>query len=70
MAYTKALGKAVAKYDREHYKKITVKVPLAAFEAMKQCDGYENTNQYINRLILDSIENNGRINENECNKNK
>ena len=28
MAYSKASGKAVLKYDKEHYKKATVKIPL------------------------------------------
>ena len=28
MAYSKASGKAVAKYDKKHYKMVTVKIPF------------------------------------------
>ena len=51
MAYTKASGKAVAKYDREHYKMVTVKIPLDMFDEMQKCSSYENSGQFIKMLI-------------------
>lgn len=59
MAYTKAQGRATAKYDKEHYKKIAVKVPLEIFAKMEKCTRYKNNNQFLNMLILEEIEKNG-----------
>ena len=40
MAYSKASGKAVAKYDKTHYKKATVKIPyMLILEELKR-DGF------------------------------
>ena len=36
MAYSKASGKAVAKYDKEHYKKATVKIPLDIWDNVQK----------------------------------
>lgn len=57
MAYSKALGKAVSKYDKEHYYKATVKIPLKNYEEMQKLDNFKNVNQFINMLILKEIEN-------------
>lgn len=56
MAYTKANGKATAKYDKEHYKKATVKITLEIFAKMQKCKGFKNMNQFLNMLILEGIE--------------
>lgn len=61
MAYTKASGKAVAKYDRLHYKKIGVKVPLHIWEKVGKCEGYKNINQFINMLIYEELRREGLI---------
>ena len=55
MAYSKASGKAVAKYDKEHYKKATVKIPLDMFDEMQKCSRYENNGQFIKTLIDEEI---------------
>ena len=51
MAYSKASGKAVLKYDKEHYKMVTVKIPLDMFDEMQKCSRYENSGQFIKMLI-------------------
>ena len=63
MAYSKASGKAVAKYDKEHYKKATVKIPLNVWENVQKCDRFKNVNQFINMLIVEEIEKNGYLSE-------
>ena len=55
MAYSKASGKAVAKYDKEHYKMVTVKIPLDMFDDMQKCSRYENNGQFIKMLIDEEI---------------
>ena len=55
MAYSKASGKAVLKYDKTHYKKATVKIPLDMFDEMQKCSRYENNGQFIKMLIDDEI---------------
>ena len=50
MAYSKASGKAVLKYDKEHYKKTTVKIPLDVWENVQKCDRFKNANQFLNML--------------------
>ena len=55
MAYSKASGKAVSKYDKTHYKKATVKIPLNMFDEMQKCSRYENNGQFIKILIDDEI---------------
>ena len=59
MAYSKASGKAVAKYDKEHYKKATVKIPLDVWENIQKCDRFKNANQFLNMLILEELERDG-----------
>ena len=61
MAYTKASGKAVLKYDRLHYKKIGIKVPLEIWEKVGKCERYKNTNQFINILICEELRKEGLI---------
>lgn len=56
MAYTKASGRAVAKYDKENYYKATTKIKLDVYEKMKKCKRFENVNQFINMLILEELE--------------
>lgn len=56
MAYSKALNKAVLKYDKAHYKKVGIKVPLEVFAQMQKCKRYNNNNQFLNMLILEEIE--------------
>ena len=56
MAYSKASGKAVAKYDKKHYKMVTVKIPLDMFDDMQKCSCYENNGQFIKMLIDEEIE--------------
>ena len=51
MAYSKASGKAVAKYDKKHYKMVTVKIPFDMFDDMQKCSSYENSGQFIKMLI-------------------
>ena len=51
MAYSKASGKAVAKYDKKHYKLVTVKIPFDMFDEMQKCSRYENSGQFIKMLI-------------------
>ena len=51
MAYSKASGKAVAKYDKKHYKMVTVKIPFDMFDKMQKCSCYENSGQFIKMLI-------------------
>ena len=51
MAYSKASGKAVAKYDKKHYKMVTVKIPFDMFDDMQKCSRYENNGQFIKMLI-------------------
>ena len=63
MAYSKASGKAVDKYDREHYKKATVKIPLNVLENVQKCDRFKNANQFINMLILEELERDGFLSE-------
>ena len=55
MAYSKASGKAVAKYDKKHYKMVTVKIPLDMFDEMQKCSRYENSGQFIKTLIDEEI---------------
>ena len=55
MAYSKAQGRAAKKYDDAHYKRVGIKVPLAAFERMQKCKRYKNNAQFINMLILEEI---------------
>ena len=59
MAYSKASGKAVAKYDKTHYKKATVKIPLDIWENVQKCDRFKNVNQFLNMLILDELKRDG-----------
>ena len=59
MAYSKASGKAVAKYDKKHYKKVTVKIPLDVWENIQKCDRFKNANQFINMLILEELKRDG-----------
>ena len=63
MAYSKAGGKAVAKYDKEHYKKATVKIPLEVWENVQKCDRFKNANQFINMLILEELKRDGFLSE-------
>lgn len=65
MAYTKASGKAVAKYDKAHYKMVTVKIPLDVFGMMQACGRYKNNNQFLNMLILDELEREGLLTDGE-----
>ena len=59
MAYSKASGKAVAKYDKKHYKKVTVKIPLDVWENVQKCDRFKNANQFLNMLILEELKRDG-----------
>ena len=59
MAYTKASGKAVAKYDKKHYKMVTVKIPLDVWENIQKCDRFKNANQFLNMLILEELKRDG-----------
>ena len=59
MAYSKASGKAVAKYDKKHYKKVTVKIPLDVWENIQKCDRFKNANQFLNMLILEELKRDG-----------
>lgn len=63
MAYSKASGKAVAKYDKKHYKMASVKIPLDVWENVQKCDRFKNVNQFINMLILEEIERDGFLSE-------
>lgn len=63
MAYSKALGKAVSKYDKAHYYKATVKIPLDIYEKMQDCKQYKNVNQFINTLILQELERDGLLDD-------
>lgn len=63
MAYTKASGRAVAKYDKEHYKKVGIKVPLEIWEKVGKCSRYKNTNQFLNMLIMEELRKDGLIEE-------
>lgn len=55
MAYSKASGKAVAKYDKDHYKKATVKIPLDIWDNVQKCSRFKNVNQFINMLISEEL---------------
>ena len=59
MAYSKASGKAVAKYDKTHYKKASVKIPLDVWEDVQKCERFKNVNQFVNLLILEELERDG-----------
>ena len=63
MAYSTASGKAVLKYDKEHYKKATVKIPLDVWENIQKCDRFKNANQFLNMLILEELERDGFLSE-------
>ena len=63
MAYSKASGKAVAKYDKGHYKKATVKIPLDVWENVQKCDRFKNVNQFLNMLILEELKKDGYLSE-------
>ena len=63
MAYSKASGKAVLKYDKEHYKKETVKIPLDVWENIQKCDRFKNANQFINMLILEELKRDGFLSD-------
>ena len=63
MAYTKASGKAVAKYDKKHYKMVTVKIPLDVWENIQKCDRFKNANQFLNMLILEELKRDGFLSE-------
>lgn len=63
MAYTKASGKAVAKYDKKHYKMVTVKIPLDVWENVQKCDRFKNVNQFVNLLILEELKREGFLSE-------
>ena len=63
MAYSKASGKAVAKYDKKHYKMVTVKIPLDVWENIQKCDRFKNTNQFLNMLILEELKREGFLSE-------
>ena len=63
MAYSKASGKAVAKYDREHYKKVTVKIHLDVWENIQKCDRFKNANQFLNMLILEELKRDGFLSD-------
>ena len=56
MAYTKASGKAVTKYDKEHYYRASVKIKKEVFEDVKKLSRFENVNQFLNLLIVEEIE--------------
>ena len=55
MAYSKASGKAVAKYDKEHYKKANVTISLDVWVNVQKCDRFKNANQFLNMLILEEL---------------
>ena len=63
MVYSKASGKAVSKYDKEHYKKATVKIPLDVWADVQKCDRFKNTNQFLNMLILEELKRDGFLSE-------
>ena len=63
MAYTKASGKAVAKYDKKHYYRASVKIPLDVWENVQKCDRFKNANQFINMLILEELKRDGFLSE-------
>ena len=63
MAYSKASGKAVAKYDKKHYKMVTVKIPLDVLENVQKCGRFKNANQFLNMLILEELERDGFLSE-------
>ena len=63
MAYSKASGKAVAKYDKKHYKMVTVKIPLNVWENVQKCDRFKNVNQFINMLVLEELKRDGFLSE-------
>lgn len=54
---TKAQQKAVAKYVREHYDEIKLRVPAGMKDEIKQrAEEYEeSTNAYITRLIREDL---------------
>lgn len=56
MAYSKASGRASAKYDKAHYKQATVKIPLEVFAEVQTLKRFQNVNQFLNMLILEEIE--------------
>ena len=55
MAYSKAQGRATAKYDKAHYYMCTVKVPLEIKDKMTKCKRFTNFNKFVNTLILEEI---------------
>lgn len=63
MAYSKASGKAVLKYDKTHYKKVTVKIPLDVWDNVQKCGRFKNANQFINMLIREELERDGFLSE-------
>lgn len=65
MAYSKAGNKAQLKYDKEHYKKVGIKVPIDIFEMMKGCKRYDNNNQFLNMLIIEELRKDGLIENDE-----
>ena len=56
MAYSKAAGRATAKYTREHYKQATIKVPLEVWDQVQGCKRFTNINQLVNVLLREEIE--------------
>ena len=63
MAYSKASGKAVAKYDKKHYCRASVKIPLDVWENVQKCDRFKNVNQFLNMLILEELKREGFLSE-------
>ena len=63
MAYSKASGKAVSKYDKAHYKEATVKIPLDVWENVQKCGRFKNVNQFLNMLILEELKRDGFLSE-------
>lgn len=59
MAYSKAQGRATAKYDKEHYYRGAVKIKKEVFEEMKKCSRFQNVNQFLNLLIMEELEKEG-----------
>ena len=56
MAYSKAAGRAAAKYTREHYKQCSIKIPLDVWEKLQECKRFTNINQLVNVLLREEIE--------------
>ena len=61
MAYTKAVGRAVAKYDKTHYKKASIKIPLDIWDKMQKCEKFNNVNQFLNLLIMEELQRDGLL---------